>query len=161
MKNALLAIVSLCALVVTGCNSIGDKDAVVARVNGEPIFKEDYAFMMRVGNILPNTEEMRKASGSLFSRKALYTVALRNNPEINEELAAHKASIDNYLLTFIYQRLYAMDRLKYSDDELAFYYDKHHDMFGDSLSYMNVRDKVAEAKFIEDNRDSLKAYAYQ
>ena len=161
MKNALLAIVSLCALVVTGCNSIGDKDAVIAKVNDEPIFKEDYAFMMRVGNILPNTEQMRKASGSLFSRKALYTVALRNHPEIKDELAAHNTSIDNYLLTFVYQRLYAMDRLKYSDDELAFYYDKHHDMFGDSLAYMNVRDKVAEAKFIEDNQDSLKAYAYQ
>ena len=161
MKNALLAIVSLCALVATGCNSIGDKDALVARVNGEPIFKEDYAFMMRVGNIVPNTEQMRKASGSLFSRKALYTVALRNNPEIKEELAAHNAFIDDYLLTFVYQRLYSMDRLKYSDDELAFYYDKHHDMFGDSLSYMNVRDKVAEAKYIDDHLDSLKAFAYQ
>ena len=161
MKNALLAIVSLCTLAVTGCNSIGDKEALVARVNGEPIYKEDYAFMMRVGNIVPNTEEMRKASGSLFSRKALYTVALRNNPEIKEELAAHNNSVNNYLLTFVYQRLYAMDRLMYSDDELAFYYDKHHDMFGDSLSYMNVRDKVADAKFIEDHQDSLKAYAKQ
>ncbi len=161
MKNALLAIVSLCALVVSGCNSVGDKDALVARVNGEPIFKEDYAFMMRVGNILPNTEQMRKASGSLFSRKALYTVALRNNPEIKDLLAEHNNSVDNYLLTFVYQRLYAMDRLKYSDDELAFYYDKHREMFGDSLSYMNVRDKVAEAMFLDAHKDSLKAYAYE
>ena len=161
MKNALLAIVSLCTLAVTGCNSIGDKEALVARVNGEPIYKEDYAFMMRVGNIVPNTEQMRKASGSLFSRKALYTVALRNNPEISEELAAHNSFVDIYLLTFVYQRLYGMDRLKYSDDELAFYYDKHHDMFGDSLSYMNVRDKVADAKFIDDHQDSLKAFAMQ
>ena len=160
MKNALLAIVSLCALAVTGCNSIGDKDALVARVNGEPIFKEDYAFMMRVGNIVPNTEQMRKASGSLFSRKALYTVALRNNPEIKEQLAEHNKSVDNYLLTFVYQRLYSMDRLMYSDDELAFYYDKHRKLFDDSLSYMNVRDKVAEAKFLEDHQDSLKAYAF-
>ena len=74
MKKALLAFFSFCTLFFTGCNSIGDKDTLVARVNGEPIFKEDYAFMMRVGNIVPNTEAMRKASGSLFSRKALYTV---------------------------------------------------------------------------------------
>ena len=161
MKKALLAMISLCTLVITGCNSVGDKDALVARVNGEPIFKEDYAFMMRVGNIVPNTEQMRKASGSLFSRKALYTVALRNNPEIKEQLANRSPTIDNYLLTFVYQRLYSMDRLMYSDDELAFYYDKHRDMFGDSLSYMNVRDKVAEAKFLESHQDSLKAYAFQ
>ena len=96
MKNALLAIVSLCTLAVTGCNSIADKEALVARVNGEPIYKEDYAFMMRVGNIVPNTEQMRKASGSLFSRKALYTVALRNNPEIKEELAVHNNFVENY-----------------------------------------------------------------
>ena len=160
MKKALLAVVSFCALAFTGCNSIGDKDTLVARVNGEPIFKEDYAFMMRVGNIVPNTEQMRKASSSLFSRKALYTVALQKYPELKEQLAVHNAAIENYQLTFVYQRLYAMDRLMYSDDELAFYYDKHRDQFADSLSYMNLRDKVADAKYIESNYDSLKSYAF-
>jgi hypothetical protein len=161
MKKALLAIFSFCTLVFTGCNSIGDKDTLVARVNGEPIFKEDYAFMMRVGNIVPNTEQMRKASGSLFSRKALYTVALQKNPELKDQLAAHNVALENYLLTFVYQRLYSMDRLFYSDDELAFYYDKHRDQFPDSLSYMNLRDKVADAKFIDAHQDSLKSYALQ
>ena len=160
MKKALLGVISFCALVFTGCNSIGDKDTLVARVNGEPIFKEDYAFMMRVGNIVPNTEQMRMASSSLFSRKALYTVALQKYPELKEQLAVHNAAIENYQLTFVYQRLYAMDRLMYSDDELAFYYDKHRDQFADSLSYMNLRDKVADAKYIESNYDSLKSYAY-
>ncbi|PWJ37441.1 peptidyl-prolyl cis-trans isomerase [Fibrobacter succinogenes] len=160
MKKALLVFCSFCALVFSGCNSIGDKDTLVARVNGEPIFKEDYAFMMRVGNIVPNTEQMRKASSSLFSRKALYTVALQKNPELKEQLAAHNEALENYLLTFVYQRLYTMDRLMYTDDELAFYYDKHRDQFADSLSYMNLRDKVADAKYIESNYDSLKSYAF-
>ena len=106
MKKALLVFCSFCALVFSGCNSIGDKDTLVARVNGEPIFKEDYAFMMRVGNIVPNTEQMRKASSSLFSRKALYKVALQKNPELKEQLAAHNEALENYLLTFVYQRLY-------------------------------------------------------
>ena len=160
MKKGLLAFFSFCTLVFTGCNSIGEKDTLVARVNGEPIYKEDYAFMMRVGNIVPNTEQMRKASGSLFSRKALYTVALQKHPEFKEQLAAHNVSLENYLLTFVYQRLYSMDRLMYSDDELAFFYDKHRDMFPDSLAYMNLRDKVADAKFIEANQDSLRTYAF-
>ena len=161
MKKGLLAFLSFCTLVFTGCNSIGEKDTLVARVNGEPIYKEDYAFMMSVGNIVPNTEQMRKASGSLFSRKALYTVALQKYPEFKDQLAAHNVSLENYLLTFIYQRLYSMDRLMYSDDELAFYYDKHRDQFPDSLAYMNLRDKVADAKYIEANQDSLRAYAFQ
>lgn len=160
MKKALLAIFSLCTLVFTGCNSIGDKDTLVARVNGEPIFKEDYAFMMRVGNIVPNTEDMRKASGSLFSRKALYTVALQKHPELKEQLDVHNGSMENYLLTFVYQRLYSMDRLMYSDDELAFFYDKHRNEFPDSLTYMNLRDKIADAKYIEDHKDSLRSYAF-
>ena len=160
MKRSLLAILSFCTLVFTGCNSIGDKDTLVARVNGEPIFREDYAFMMRVGNILPNTEQMRKASGSLFSRKALYTVALQEYPELKDMLENRNFTVDNYLLTFVYQRLYSMDRLMYSDDELAFYFDKHRSMFGDSVSYMNVRDKVADAKYLDANYDSLKAYAF-
>ena len=161
MKKALLVFFSFCALVLSGCNSIGDKDTLVARVNGEPIFKEDYAFMMRVGNIVPNTEQMRKASSSLFSRKALYTVALQKYPELKEQLDAHNVALENYLLTFVYQRLYSMDRLMYSDHELAFYYDKHRDQFADSLSYMNLRDKVADAMYIESNYDSLKSYAFK
>ena len=159
MKKALLAIFSFCTLVFTGCNSIGDKDTLVARVNGEPIYKQDYAFIMRVANVVPNTEPMRKASGSLFSRKALYTVALQKYPELKDKLVAHNAFLENYLLTFVYQRLYSMDRLMYSDDELAFYYDKHRDLFPDSLTYMNLRDKVADAKYIESHQDSLKAFA--
>ena len=161
MKKALLAFFSVCSLCLMGCNSIGDKDTLIARVNGEPIFREDYAFMMRVGNIVPNTEQMRKASGSLFSRKALYTVALQKNPELKDMLANRSFTVENYLLTFVYQRLYAMDRLTYSDDELAFYFDKHRAQFGDSVSFMNVRGKVAEAKYIESNMDSLKAFAYR
>ena len=90
MKNKALALLALGALLFTGCNSIGDKDTLVARVNGEPIFKEDYAFLMRVGNIVPNTEQMRKASSSLFSRKALYTVALQKYPELKELYLAQK-----------------------------------------------------------------------
>ena len=159
MKKALLAIFSFCTLVFTGCNSIGEKDTLVARVNGEPIYKEDYAFMMRVGNIVPNTEQMRKASGSLFSRKALYTVALQKSPELKEKLASHNVALENYLLTFVYQRLFSMDRLMYSDNELAFYYDKHRDQFPDSLAYMNLRDKIADAMYIESHKDSLKSFA--
>ena len=127
--------------------------------NGEPIYKEDYAFMMRVGNIVPNTEQMRKASGSLFSRKALYTVALQKSPELKEKLASHNVALENYLLTFVYQRLFSMDRLMYSDNELAFYYDKHRDQFPDSLAYMNLRDKIADAMYIESHKDSLKSFA--
>ncbi len=78
MKNALLAIVSACALFFAGCNSIGDKESIVAKVNGEPIYKEDYAFMMRVGNIVPNTEPMRKASGSLLAVRLFIRLLLRN-----------------------------------------------------------------------------------
>jgi len=159
MKKALLAIISLCALAFTGCNSVGDKDTMIARVNGEPIFKEDYALLMRVGNVLPHTEQMRKASGALFSRKAIYTEALRKFPELKERLAQRYDFIDDYLLTFVFQRLYANDRLMYSDDELSFYYDKHRDQFPDKLSYMSIRDKVAEAKYLESHESELKAFA--
>ena len=40
MKKALLAFFSFCTLFFTGCNSIGDKDTLVARVNGEPISRK-------------------------------------------------------------------------------------------------------------------------
>lgn len=161
MKKRLLALVSLWALTFVGCNSVGDKEALVARVNGEPIYQEDLDFFTRGSNALSNSEKMRKSVAGLFSRKAAYTKALEMFPGIKAKLDArhNDAVFEDYLLTFVYQRLYAMDRLFYSDEQLKSYYNSHRSEFPDSLTYMDVRSDVANALYASENPDSLMAYA--
>ena len=47
MKAKLLALVSLASLfVLNGCNGIGDKDTLLARIDGEKVYQEDYALSL-------------------------------------------------------------------------------------------------------------------
>lgn len=161
MKKRLLALISLCTLTLVGCNSVGDKDTLIARVNGEPIYQEDLDFFMRGAHVRMNSEKMRKSVAGLFSRKAIYTKAFEMYPDIKAKLdARHNDPVfDDYLLTFVYQRMYAMDRLMYSDEQLKAYFEGHRSEFPDSLSYMEVRNEVADALYAFENQDSLKVFA--
>lgn len=158
MKKNVLALLALGALFFTGCNSIGDKDTIVGRVNGESVFQEDIDFMMRMNGESRMSRKVVESVASLFSRKAVYSKAFESYPELKQKLAENNSAVENYLLTFTYQRFYAMDRLMFSDDELKAYYDAHRSAFSDTSSYMEVRSQVAEKLYLERHADSLNAY---
>ena len=158
MKNKVLALLALGAMLFTGCNSIGDKDTIIGRVNGESIYQEDIDLMVRLHGQSPKSEKVRASIASLFSRNSFYAEAFERFPKIKSELKGRSHTVDNYLLTFAFQRFYAMDRLMYSDGELRAYFDAHRSLFGDTAEYMVVRDRVAEKYFLEQNADSLAAF---
>ena len=48
MKAKLLTLVSLASLfILNGCNGIGDKDTLLARIDGEKVYQEDYALLLK------------------------------------------------------------------------------------------------------------------
>lgn len=158
MKKKFLALLALGALLFTGCNSIGDKDTIIGRVNGESIYQEDIDLMVRLHGESSKSEHVKSSIASLFSRNAIYSDALTRFPELKDSLKNRSRTVDNYLLTFAFQRFYAMDRLMFSDSELKAYFDAHRSLFGDTTEYMVVRDQVAEKLFLERNADSLAAF---
>jgi hypothetical protein len=158
MKNKALALLALGALLFTGCNSIGDKDTIIGRVNGESIYQEDIDMIVRLHGQSTKSDQVKSSISSLFSRNAVYSEAFVRFPEIKDELKNRSSTVDNYLLTFAFQRFYAMDRLMFSDSELRAFFDSHRSMFGDSAEYMVVRNSVAEKLFLERNADSLAAF---
>ena len=158
MKKNVLALLALGALLFTGCNAIGDKDTIIGRVNGESIYQEDIDLMVRLRGESSKSESMRNAVASLFSRNAIFSAAIERYPEFKEEIKNRSKTIDNYLLTFAFQRFYAMDRLMFSDSELRAYFDAHRSLFADTAEYMLVRNVVAEKFFLERNADSLAAF---
>lgn len=158
MKKNVLALLALGTLMFTGCNAIGDKDTIIGRVNGESIYQEDIDLMVRLQGESSKSEKMRNSVASLFSRNAIYSAAIERYPEFKDEIKNRSKTIENYLLTFAFQRFYAMDRLMFSDSELRAYFDSHRSLFADSAEYMVVRDAVAEKLFLERNADSLAAF---
>ena len=144
MKNKVLALLALGAMLFTGCNSIGDKDTIIGRVNGESIYQEDVDLLVRLHGQSPKSEQVRASVALLFSRNSFYAEAYERFPKIKSELKNRSRTVDNYLLTFAFQRFYAMDRLMFSDGELRAYFDSHRSLFGDTAEYMVVRDRVAE-----------------
>ena len=48
MKAKLLALASLASLfILNGCNGIGDKDSILARINKEKVYQEDYQLLLK------------------------------------------------------------------------------------------------------------------
>lgn len=158
MKKNVLALLALGALFFTGCNSIGDKDTIIGRVNGESVFQEDADFLVRMNGESRMSPKVVESLASFFSRKAVYSKAFEVYPELKKKLAENSVSVENYLLTFTYQRFYAMDRLMYSDDELKAYFDAHRSAFSDTARYMDLRNLVAEKLYLERHVDSLNSY---
>lgn len=158
MKKIVLAFVAMGTLLFTGCNSIGDKDTIIGRVNGESIYQEDIDLMIRSQGLKYSEPELKKAAVALFSRNAILSAALDERPEIEDQLKSRSKTFNDYLLTYAYQRFYVMDRLKFNDSELLAYFDAHRSTFGDTVEYMEVRNQVAVEMFLERNADSLASF---
>ena len=160
MKKQLLALVSLASLfVLNGCNGIGDKDSLLARIDGEKVFQEDYAMLLKNGG-------MHKISKSqflyekLYSKAALSAKALSEYPELAEEWEANYADIETRILTLIYQRYYAMECMTSGDAELRQFYDTNREMFpSDSTGdFLMVREDVASYYYAFKNQARFDSY---
>ena len=111
MKAKLLALASLASLfVLNGCNCIGDKDTILARIDKENVYQEDYQLLLK------NGEEVGKDKGkflydNLYSRAALTSRALSEYPELKQEWEEAYKDLEPRILTMVYQRFYVMECL--------------------------------------------------
>lgn len=147
MKFRLLAVAAFCAvgsLSLTACNGVGSKDSLLAKINDEQIYKEDLD-MAKMGPQSSQMPQNQYLYEKFYARAALVSKALAQYPELNAEWEEHLREMDPRLLTVVYQRYYAMERLTYSDTELKVFYNEHRSLFpSDSTGdYLQVRGDVA------------------
>lgn len=160
MKAKLLALVSLASLFfLNGCNGIGDKDTLLARIDKEKVYQEDYTLLMKNGG----TYKMSKGQylyQNLYSKAALTARALSEYPELADEWKDHYADLESRVLTMVYQRYYVMECLMYSDAELRQYYDANRSLFpSDSTGdFYMVRGDVASYYYASKNQEQFDAY---
>ena len=160
MKAKLLALVSLASLFfLNGCNGIGDKDTILARIDKEKVYQEDYTLLMKNGETYKTTKG-QFLYDKLYSKAALVTRALAEYPELAEEWKTHYADLDARVLMMVYQRYYVMECLMYSDAELRQFYDANRNLFpADSTGdFLMARGDVASYYYVSKNQERFDAY---
>ena len=157
MKAKLLAFVSLASLFfLNGCNGIGGKDTLLARIDDEKVYQEDYTMYLMMNGELKQ-EKNYFLYDHFYSKAALVSRALSEYPELKAEWDAYYRELDPRILTMVFQRFYAMERLTYSDAELRHFYDANRDLFAaDSTGdFVKVRRDVAGLYYASKNPEKF------
>ena len=155
-----LVILTICFLLV-GCNGIGSKDTIVARIGNETLYQEDLDFIVLQGMGNPSSAKYRSATDNLLYSLANVSRAESEANSYDSAWSVYEPVVENRLLMIAYIRFHLQGRLGYTDEELKRYFDEHRSEFDSLASYFSVREEVASRYYISKNQDSLKKFIQQ
>lgn len=166
MKARLLALASSVLFVsLMGCNGVGPKETLLAKINDESIYKEDILYMLDGGRYDRDTLPLGKMLyDRYYSAAALTSRAKEEYPELEEEWKSLSASLEIRWLTSLYQKSYLGECMGFSDEELRKYYEDHREDYpkADSISgYYGVRHSVAGDYFVFKNKELYETFLKQ
>lgn len=150
--------VALIAAILVSCNSVGEKDTLVARVGSESVYQEDFDLMYKFVNA-ETEEKKQKARGDVLLRAALVSKVKTETTSAESLWVAFRDVQKNQMLYVAYDYFYLSECLGYSEKELLKFYELHK---GDSVfvgkRFVDVRRELAELLYIKQNEDSLENY---
>ena len=152
-----LVVLALCSLLI-GCNGIGSKDTVVARIGNETLYQEDLDFLALQNGVDLNSESGKNAVDALLFSLAKVSAATAESDSYDSSWKSYESVLNKRLLAFAYAQYHLVLRLGYSDDELKKYFEDHRDEFDSAVTYLQVRKKVADRYYLSKNQDSLKKF---
>ena len=159
MNKKILFFCSLLGMALAGCNSVGGGDEVIARIDNETVYAEDLELSIKLES--EGRSQADRIASDLFTKSAFVSKALAEHPELEARWAEYSKSLDNRLLTMVFQRFYAMENLLIPEAELRTYFESHRAEFiPDTVSgveFLDVRGKVAEALLLSRSAEALKA----
>ena len=146
---------------MVGCNGIGSKDTIVARIGNETLYQEDLDFIVLQGMGNPSSAKYRSATDNLLYSLANVSRAESEANSYDSAWSVYEPVVENRLLMIAYIRFHLQGRLGYTDEELKRYFDEHRSEFDSLASYFSVREEVASRYYISKNQDSLKKFIQQ
>lgn len=161
MKKYSLTKVAVCAAaaaLLSGCNGVGAKDSLLARINDENVYKED--LMLLEINSGKDASWNKDVYEKLYARAAIASYAQKEYPEIEKDWENYFKDIDARILTNVYQRFFVDECMMYTDSELRRFYDANRHLFpaDSSGEYMKVRSKVAGEYYVFKNAEKFAEY---
>ncbi len=163
MKARLYALAaSVFCVSLMGCNGVGPKETLLAKINDDSVYKEDVLFMLEGGRYDHDSLPLGKMlydrfySGYLLSQKAL-----AEYPSLEKEWDNLSASLEIRWLTTVYRDYYQSERFGFSDAELQQYYDSNKEKYpnADSITgFYGVRSDVARDYYVLKNKVEFDAF---
>lgn len=154
-----IALSFLCSLVMLcGCNGVGEKDTLLARINDEKVYQEDENILLKS---MPGAKTMtRKALlyEHVLGKAALVSRALSEYPELEAEWDQYYKDIDVRILMMLFQRIHVMECLTYSDEELKLFYESNRDLFAKDSVVAYDRTPVSNEYYVYKNPELWKDY---
>ncbi len=155
-----LVVLALCSLLV-GCNGIGGKDTIVARIGNESLYAEDLDFLVLQNFGQPGSEKYNSAAENFLLSLAKISKVTGESRSYDSAWSVYEPVVRNRLLTIVYTRFHLMSRLGYTDEELKKYFTEHRSEFDSTATYIAVREEVAGRYYLSQNQDSLKRFIQQ
>ena len=84
MKNLYLVFFA-CILLLCGCNGVGEKDTLLARINDEKVYTEDEQILVKMTGGANSTDRSYFLYNRVFSKVALASRGLLEYPELTTE----------------------------------------------------------------------------
>lgn len=159
LRFAFLAFGLLNLLALTGCNGIGDKDSILARIDQETVYREDLVLLMK--NSLNSGKDLEtQLYNELYAKEAVVSKAMTAYPELQRKWDDYFKEGEVNLLSNVYQRFYMNERLMYTDAELRQFYNGHSDLFKDAPlpDFGVIQGVVACEYYMSQHKDSLDAF---
>ena len=156
MKNLYLVFFA-CILLLCGCNGVGEKDTLLARINDEKVYTEDEQILVKMKGKSP-MDRSHLLYSQIFSKVALTSRGLSEFPELAAEWEQYYKDIDVRILTMVFQRFHVMERLTYSEEELRMFYEGNKQLFSADSDNTYDRSKVAGEYYVYKNPDAWKDF---
>lgn len=156
-RFAFFAFSLLNVLTLVGCNGVGDKDSILARVNKEKVYREDVTMLLR-NSPSEKADLSQFLYDNLFAKAAVVSAASVEYPELLKDWDEYYKELEPRLLTMVYQNFYTMECLGYSDGELRQFYEANLGMFPEGSEYMGVRGAVATELYLSKNKEAFDKY---
>lgn len=157
MKNLYLVFFA-CILLLCGCNGVGEKDTLLARINDEKVYTEDEQILVKMTGGANSTDRSYFLYNRVFSKVALASRGLLEYPELAAEWEQYYKDIDIRILTMVFQRFHVMERLTYSEEELRMFYEGNKQLFASDSSNTYDPSKVAGEYYVYKNPDAWKDF---
>jgi len=158
-RALMAAMLCLSVLGLTGCNGIGGKDSLLARIDGESVYQEDYDLLLK-NNKRFRVSKSQVLYDELYSKAALASRAVTEFPDLEKEWVEYYKDMDPRILTVMFQRFFASECLMIPESELRKFYEENRSLFeSDSASgYAQVRGEVAKRLYVKKNAADFEEY---
>lgn len=163
MKTRLLAIAAsvFCVVSLTGCNGVGPKESLLAKVNDESIYEEDMVLMLKDEKEKKTPDQVgQMLYERLYAGSALMSRALAEFPDLENEWKEMSKDLEIRWLTTIFRNSYVAECLTYSEAALHQFYNEHPQMFKlDSLmGFTGIRREVAGELYLTQNQTAYEGF---